>query len=391
MTRLAAALLILMASAAPCRGGGIHPRRAYVGLFAGLGAVGGGALGIAMGGLQRPSGSGDKDPLMKWGLAGAAFGGLLGYEIGQDELLSADRATSAISPGISGSSACLGAILGQLAAIGISAAGDGAMDWESRSVWANIALGTLLGAGMGAILPSLRVVRVPPAQSLEEREASRTMTKMEPLLPEERTPREPADLGPALAGKSLVSPPPASAEIMALDSSLLPAGDSHLIDPSSAVFTPPPRADEVRHQSGAVSLHPVMRSVVYLALLEGIMLGATAAGATGDALDDFTGRIVVGGALGGLAGFSAGTAFVRPWLGEDAQSISQGETIAVGERLSGTLSGGLIGSILGAAAGATLRNSLDNFDSRDASGLALAGSLAGLVVGAVLTGGLQPY
>lgn len=391
MSRLAAALLLLLASSVPCRAGDIHPRRAYVGLFAGLGTVGGGALGIALGGLQRSGESGDTGPLLKWGLGGALFGGLLGYEIGQDELISADRSTSAIQPGISGSSACLGAILGQLAGIGASAARSGSMDWDSRAVWANIALGTLLGAGVGSILPALRVVKVPPQQSAEQRELSRQMSRIEPLLPETDEPKEPSDPQPASAMKSLVSPPPSSAEIMALDSSLLPTEESRLIDPQSTVFAPAGRSEDSSYRAGSGEIPPAMRSVVYLALLEGAILGALGSGATGDTADDFSARLMVGGALGALAGFSAGTAFVRPWQSEDAQSISAGETAAVGTRLSGTLAGGLLGSILGAAAGATLRNSLDNFDNRDASGLALAGSLTGLLVGAILTGDLQPY
>ncbi|MEK7477251.1 MAG: hypothetical protein AAB152_16625 [Candidatus Coatesbacteria bacterium] len=367
----------------------IQPQDEYVAGCTFLGGMGGAALGVSLGGLSRPLTSSRVTPFLRYGSLGALFGSILGYEIGTSAVESSRAAGDVPPPAMRETTACLGALAGELVGLGLGALVSrpaGHVNRDTREVWAGISLGAVVGAAGGFLMQPVRLLVPPAPRSARDVRVRREQERIEPILP---VAGESKDL---LAHENDPRLPPE-----AVAPGLTPAGverlSNQLLQPESERLTgaiPRLRNDPVAPilpdlQPPAV-LVTMARSTLVIGLLEGAAIGMAAAGSLNGESRGFLGRLAGGGAVGALGGMSAAAALSRPWL--DPKRIGQTgveEGLADGKRTSGVMAGGILGTLLGGAIGAVLHNTTTGIDRADISLCALGGNAAGLLVGTLLT------
>jgi hypothetical protein len=344
----------------------VAPRDAYILTHTILGAAGGAALGAAAGGLSRPDNGNLVTPFLRWGAWGMAFGAVAGTEVGLTTVGQPSDVPGLAPPPSREAGACLGALVGELAGLGAGSLAAHGASRKSDSVWAGVALGALLGAGVGYLVPPRAFIPIPPPVSESGRSLIREQGELVPLVPV-----------PAHAARAM-----AEAESGAITGEQIrPTGGTRAAGDLDASVSTPPAS---RTYPGIVPVEPPARPMQVMAMLEGIMLGGSLAASMPGDNTKFWSRASIGGGIGMLAGLSAGSALVRSWNRENGY-IDSGESMRQGTSTTGTIAGGLLGTILGAATGAALRNSVDGFGNEDAARCAVAGNLTGLFVGYLLS------
>jgi len=367
----------------------IHPQDEYVAGCTFLGGMGGAALGVALGGLSRPISGSPVTPFLRYGSIGAVFGSVLGYEIGTSAVEVSRAAGNVPPPATRETTACLGALAGELAGLGIGALVSrpaGQVSRNTREVWAGISLGALVGAAGGFLMRPVRLLVPPPPRSARDIANQLERERIEPLLPagedsqallrseyEGRLP--PARITPDL--------PPAAVERLASqlrqpESELLTGAIPRLHNEPTPIILP-----DLEPRPALVAMS---QSTFVIAMLEGAAIGMAAAGSLNGDSHGYLSRLAGGAAVGTLGGMSAAAALSRPWLDpKRAGQTGVEEGLAVGRRTSGIMAGGILGTIVGGAVGAALHNTTHGFERENIALCALGGNAAGLLIVSLLT------
>jgi len=381
---LVTAMLLKMSPAAAEE---IHPQTPYVALTTLAGATGGAMLGVSLGGLSRNTAGSSVRPFMRWGIAGAALGGVVGRTVGLDLVGKSRGIGSAPPPSSRDAGAIAGMLIGEAIGFGLSAAMHQPINRDSREIWSGIALGAFVGAAAGYILPPMPFLAPPPEFSRADRERARSQRRIEAPLTVfaedegtlKRTVREDPSKSPE---QKMPARDPGQARAIAdsllgleQDRMIVPE-DIQPIEPKMLLpdLAPPPRIVAL---SGLVT---------NLSLIEGAIAGGALGASIGGDSAGFHGRMAAGSVLGLLAGWSASSALTRTWGSSDPKEFTDmGEDLDHGRKFTQVLAGGLIGTIAGGIVGAILMNSVDDFEGADLARSALAGNLAGLAMGRILT------
>lgn len=387
---LLAAGLLLPAGAAAVE---VHPQTSYLVVTTFMGAAGGGLLGASLGGISRNTGESDVRPFLRWGAAGAVIGGVLGRAVGLDLVNRTRDAGDVPSPSSREAGSCLGAVVGEAAGFALSAALHQPVSRDSREIWAGIALGAFVGAAAGYLLPPMPFLAPPPEASHLEEEKARQRRRMEPLIPEERR---------SLGASSAFAPHAAAAPREAHDPDRIERLSGALLELEENRFIGEGRLQPLEQQPLLASSPPpekvsaLAASVMNLCLLEGALLGGALGATVGGRDDDLYERVTIGCALGIVAGWSTASAVTRPWRAGESLDRNgsrlfsdMSADLTEGREFSGILIGGLIGTVAGGALGAVLANSTDDFGDRAIAGTLLGGNVLGLVLGRILTRGVE--
>ncbi len=384
MKRLLPAIAGLLMLARPAGPAELTPRDYYTAIFTGLGAAGGTALGLSLAGISRFPGSADTGAYTRWGALGAAFGAILGHEIGDTSIDAPSDIVGRRPVSTRESNACLGALAGQLAGLGLAAILTKPVNGDNKDVWSAIALGTFAGAAAAWFLPPVPFITLPPdrseRQSAVEREASRleagpgtsgeagTYTSKTESLPIQQVPPDRPALPASKQGK--------------LNMLLLTPENDRLLQSSRPVFPAekPGPAAILPPMGGSGAPAPAGAAVV-LGALAGGLLGATAGAALPGPDRDMLARIGVGGGAGLLGGWAL-SVLLTDQEGEN-------EAREAGRMVSITSAGGLVGGVLGIATGAVMMNSRKNFKPIGVGQASLIGTGAGLLAGLVCASASQ--
>ena len=378
---LLAAGLLLPAAPATAE---VHPQTSYLALTTIMGAAGGGALGASLGGLSRNTTESDIRPFLRWGSAGGVLGGILGRAVGMDLISRSRGHGTAPTTSSREIGACLGALIGEAAGLGLSSALHQPVSRDSREVWAGIALGAVVGAAAGYLLPPMSFLAPPPEASDQQRAENRQRRRIDP--------RVPGDEGGRFAPlpDSGAMPDRDPGQTARLAGSLLALEQHQLLEPRR--ITPRDSAPLLTSDLTPERVSSLAASVMNLCLLEGALLGGALGAVVGGRDADLSERIALGGSIGLVAGWSTASAMTRPWKegerlerGRPARFADLSESLREGREFSGVLLGGLLGTVAGGAVGAVLANSLDDYGDREIAGAALGGNVLGLFLGRVLT------
>ncbi|MEK7767121.1 MAG: hypothetical protein AAB368_12865, partial [bacterium] len=278
MRPLAACLLLFAATRGEGAERDVDPRTEYVATYAVLGALATGTLGASLGALSRPAGDAGQAPLKLWGGVGAGAGLVLGWGAGRDAALRPSLGPDGPLPVTAGPATVIGMLFGELVGLAGAAATARSVDWNSSRIYSGIALGAVVGAVAGALLPPIPLLGPPAAGSAtRHREA-----KEEAFLAPPATEHESAaflaanDRAPARSDPLFPSPPSRlrslNYALMAPeDLALVPAAPVRLLTPSRPIFSAPLAVPD--------ALSVLVRSTTALGLITGALIGAGAGGA----------------------------------------------------------------------------------------------------------------
>lgn len=360
-----------------------QPSDYYTSAFSILGSIGGAAFGASIAGMSRPTASSSVRSFMQWGSAGGLAGGLLGRDIAKYSLEKESDVAGPRKISTPEANACLGALGGQLLGYGIVAVANDPIHRNDRSVWAGIALGTLVGSAIGYVMPPIPLITIPPDQSRKERAHEARTSQMEPLIPV-----PPAAAGYLSQAESVPAEqlPPArpflpASKLTRLDTMLMSPENDRMIASYKPVFPgEAPLTVKPLVSLGAESSGYDTAPAIQLAALAGFCLGSSYGASMGGSRQNMMTRLGVGG----ITGLVGGWAVARAHLSR-AGAMSNEDLETAGNFLSMASAWTIAGTMAGIGSGALFRNNYPEFTIADSARVTLGFAWLGMVGGAVST------
>ena len=374
-------LACLMFAGRPITANEFQPSDYYTAAFTFLGSAGGAVLGTSIAGLSRPTGSSTVRPFMQWGAVGALVGGTLGRDIAQFSLETDTDLPGPKPVSTREANACLGALGGQLAGYAVIAIIDQRISRNDRTIWASVALGTLLGSAIGYFLPPIQLITIPPEQSRKDRTHEDRITRLEPLIPLGNEAKGVMTGAESIPVESL---PPArpflpASKLTKLDHMLMTPENNRLMDSYQPVF---PRESPASVKPLVSPMAKTGESnsapAAQLTALAGFCIGASGGASMGGSRTEMLTRLGVCGAGGLVGGWALAHSTLNP-----ARAISNEELEDTGNLFSMSSAWTIAGTMLGIGSGAVFRNNFKDFGITDAARVTFGFACLGMGGGAI--------